>query len=420
MASHWLASLQHAMGKELVDLLTCDVTELARHLTTTPQARLEALIEQAVAHGVGPLLRNRLVRLSLFDSLPTPARDALDARYLQESVRALARYHELGTLVDRLEETGSQVIALKGIYLAKAVYAEPGLRPMSDMDLLFRVEDLDDVQAALIALGYKREGMELPPSYYPPRLHQLPAFTRDGATGIEVHTSIERPSAPFAIDHDGIWERARPWSAGGQGILAPAPEDLLLHLCLHAVYHHGFRIGLSALIDIALVVERESLNWGMLTARARQWRATLPVFIGLALARRIVGAGVPAPVLASLSPKGGAEAVVSMAERTLLADRPANRMQEDAVKHRLASPIGYMEVLDTAKGLPGWRAKLDFLLPYVFPPRAMIEEKYPKLAGTGWVGVMRGLHWLVVLGRFARGAVVNRRYWTTLRRMGRG
>jgi hypothetical protein len=172
-------------------------------------------------------------------------------------------------------------------------------------------------------------------------------------------------------------------------------------------------------VDIALVVERESLNWDTLTARARQWRATLPVSIGLALARRLAGAKIPSPVLESLSPGGEDEAVMSMAERTLLSDRPASRMDEDTIMHRLASPIGYLEVLDTAKVLPGWRAKLDFLLPYVFPPRAEIEAKYPKLAGAGWGGVMRGLHWLVVSGRFARGFVVNRRYWTTLRRMGR-
>jgi hypothetical protein len=411
--------MPHALGEALVDLLTRDAAELAPSLATVPPARLESLIEQAAAQGVGPLVRNRLVRLRLFDALPPPARDALDAQYLQESVRALARYHELGTLADRLAETGTRVIALKGIYLAKAVYAEPGLRPMGDMDLLFLVQDLNEVQAALIALGYEREGMEFPPSYYPPRLHQLPPFTRDGATAIEVHTRIERPSAPFAIDHDGIWERARPWPAGGQGVLALAPEDLLLHLCLHAVYHHKFRIGLNALVDIALVVERESLDWAALTARARQWRARLPVFIGLELAHRMARAKIPSPVLESLSPGRQGAAVVSMAERTLLSDRPASRMDEDTVKHGLASPIGYLQVLDTAKGLPGWREKAQFLLPYLFPTRAMVEEKYPKLAGTGWVGVMRGLHWLVVLGRFARGAVVNRRYWTTLRRMGR-
>jgi hypothetical protein len=175
--------MQHAIGKELVALLTRDAEELVSSLTNASPARLESLIEQAAAHGVAPLLRYRLVRLSLFDCLPIPVRDALDALYLQESVRALARYHELKTMVDQLVDAGTRVIALKGIYLAKAVYTEPGLRPMGDMDLLFREEDLNDVQAALIALGYEREGMAFPPSYYPPRLHQLPPFTRDGATG---------------------------------------------------------------------------------------------------------------------------------------------------------------------------------------------------------------------------------------------
>jgi hypothetical protein len=408
-----------AVGRRLVACLTRDASDLAPLLASLSPVDTDALAAQAAAHGVGAVLRNRLIGLDLFDILPSVARDALDAQYRQGSAQAMARYHELGALLERLSETGIQVIALKGIYLAKAVYREPGLRPMSDMDLLFRPEDLDQVQASLMALGYSRKDMERPTSYYPPRFHQLPPFTREGATAIEVHMLIEPRSAPFAIDHEALWERARPWPEGGRRLLALAPEDLLLHLCLHAVYHHRFRIRLSALVDIALLVEQGSVDWNVLIDRARQWRAGPPVFLGIELARRLAGGRLPPGVAALLAPQKGAEAILEVAERTLLSDRPENPLQDDSLKHELASPIGQMQLLDTARTLPGWRAKLEFLLTYVFPSRAKLEQKYPRLAGSRWISIMRGLYWLVLVGRFARGMVVNRKHWSAIRRMGR-
>lgn len=407
-----------AVGIELLEYLTRDACDLAPRLSALTPAGAEALIAQAARHGVGPSLRKRLVEQGLFDALPAVARDELDAQYVDGTARAMARYHELGILLDRLADAGIPVIALKGIYLARAVYPEPGLRPMSDMDLLFREQDLERVQWLLLQLGYTREDVDRPIADYLPVRHQLPSFERPGATCIEVHMRIERPSAGFSIDHTGLWERARHWPLGGRPLLALSPEDLLLHLCLHGMYHHGFRVGLSALTDIARVVRVEPLAWDSFVERAGCWRASSTAFYGLELARRMLGAEVPDAVLSALTPREGADAALALAERTILAERPEDR-RHDLVKTEQASPIGYLQIMDQTRALSGWRAKLGFVLPYVFPSRAVLEEKYPRLAGSGWVGLMRGLHWLVVLARFARGMAVNRRYWLTLRRLDR-
>lgn len=416
LAAICTADRRTALGRELAGYLSCVASELPPRLAALSPSRAIDLAAQAERHRAGPLLRERLVRHGLLDVLPATAREALEAQYLANSVRALSGYHELGVLHDRLADAGIPVIALKGIYLARAVYQEPGLRPMGDMDLLFRVPDLGRVQTLLQGLGYRREDDERPIEDFLTLRHHLPPFRRPGAINIEVHMFIERPTAGFSIDTDGLWDRARAWPVGERRLLALAPEDLLLHLCLHGVYHHGFNMDLLAVTDIARVVALEPVDWDVVVERARAWGVEQPAYYGLELSRCLLGAKVPAVVLAALGPPDRAETVLALAERTIFTERSEN-CQHDHDGVRQASTVGYLEILDRVRALPGLRAKLTLLISYLFPARAVLEEKYPGVARSGWIRLMHGVHWLIATGHFVRRMPVHRRYWMTMRRM---
>jgi len=404
-----------SLGRELADYLTCEAPDLGPRLAALPPARAGALIAQAERHRIGPLLRDRLLRHGLYDALPAEARTALDAQYLASSARALARYHELGALLGKLADADIPVIALKGIYLAKALYPEPGLRPMGDMDLLFRIPDLQRVQGLLLGLGYAREEPGRPIEEFLPRRHQLPQFRRRGATSIEVHMAIERPTAGFPIDYDALWARARHWPIDGRPLMALAPQDLLLHLCLHGVYHHGAQVDLMAVMDLARVVALEPLDWDAVVAGARRWGAERPAYYGLELARRLLSTEVPADVLAALRPAEKTGAFLAVAERAILTERSQHGLVGPLAGQ--ASTVGYLQILDHVRATRGWRARLGLLGTHLFPSRAVLEQKYPRLAHSGRIRLMHGLHWLVALGHFAVRMPAHWRYWTTARRM---
>ena len=406
------------LGAELVRWLTEETDALAPRIDGFSAPRAEALVAQAVRHGVGPMLRRRLIGLGLFRKLPASAREALDRHYAGNAARALARARDLGAILERLEASGVEVIALKGVYLAQAVYPAPALRPMIDMDLLCRERDLETAQAALLGLGYIRNDSDLSVAECLANRHQLPPFLRPGATTVEIHGRIERPNAPFAIDHEGLWRRSRPWRVEGKPLRALAPEDLLLHLCLHATYHHRFRIGLSALMDIARVTRLEPVDWQAFVVRARAWKASLPAFLGLFLTGRLLGVEPPASVLSALAPAESAEALLAVAEGTLLAERREDR-GADALTAERRAMHGYLRMVEGARALPDRREKLGFLFAKAFPPRAVLEGQYPRFQGSGWVRVMYGAHWLVVAGRFARAMGVNWGYWRALRKLDR-
>lgn len=413
------ADRRPALGGALVRCLTEDAATLGPWLVGLSADRALALATQAEAHWVGPWWRDRLIAQGLYKALPAAARAVLEAQVHALSARALLRDRELVTLLECLAERGIPVIALKGTYLARAVYPRPGLRPMGDMDLLFRAADLEAVQALLRRLGYAQSGrlVRALADDLSSAIHLVP-FARPGATTIEVHFRLERPSAPFTIDHEGLWARARPWPLDGRPLLAPAPEDLLLHLCLHAAYHHRFRISLKALLDIARVVEVEPLDWDACIGRALEWQAAVPTFLCLSLAQRLVGAAVPGPVLAALAPPRSAETALLMLERTLLVERAADG-REAPPQLRRAYLHGYGVHLNNMMARPGWRARAAFILAKVFPSREVLDLHYPGFRGSRWVRVMYAVHWLVHLGRLIQGLVANPRYWWTLRRLDR-
>lgn len=408
-----------ALGRELVRCLTADAETVGPLLAGLSADHALALAGQAICHGVGPWWRERLIAQGLFKALSAAAREALEAQAFERGARALLRDRELVTLLECLAERGIPVIALKGTYLARAVYPRPGLRPMGDMDLLFRTADLAATQAVLRRLGYM-QGEHLVRAFAANRsgAHHLVPFVRPGATTIEVHFRLELPSAPFDIDLDGLWARARPWPLAGRPLLALAAEDLLLHLCLHTAYHHRFRIGLKALIDIARVVEIETLDWDVCIGQAREWQAAVPTFLCLSLAQRLVQAPIPGPVLAALAPPRSAETALLILELTLLAERSADG-HEAAPQRRRAYLYGYRAHLSHMMARPGWRARAAFVLAKVFPCRDVLELHYPGFQGSDWIRVMYAVHWLVHLGRLIQGLVANPRYWWSLRRLDR-
>ena len=81
-----------------------------------------------------------------------------------------------------------------------------------------------------------------------PLAKHLPPFQKNG-TVIELHWDVTAPESPVRVDLDGLWRRAVPFENGNSRALALCPEDLLLHLCIHAA-HHYFYDQLRSLCDV--------------------------------------------------------------------------------------------------------------------------------------------------------------------------
>ena len=98
------------------------------------------VVQQSIRHSVAPLLYFRLKQSGL--DVPTNASEKLHELYLGSVASNMHLYHELSKRLQVLKDASIPVVALKGAHLAEIVYGHIGLRPMSDVDLLLKREDL--------------------------------------------------------------------------------------------------------------------------------------------------------------------------------------------------------------------------------------------------------------------------------------
>jgi hypothetical protein len=268
----------------------------------------------AIALGLAPLLHWRLTQANF---TPPPLIMAkLGVTRQAHAKRNEAIGQQLAELLAVFEQQKIEVMVLKGALLAATVYPEAALRPMNDIDLLFRPEDLSRVGPILESLGYvgkhkeanKGPGVTKHLSTYR-RVGNLgstpnPYLSASGDRMIEPHGSLEESWFGLKVDiTPGVWERAAPISLYGQPAYRLSTNDLLLHLTVHAAFH--VIMGTSVFVqlyDIGCVLKTWSaeLNWSQVLTLARKAKAQPFVYAGLYWARTLYHAAIPETVLGSL------------------------------------------------------------------------------------------------------------------------
>ncbi len=270
------------------------------------------LAVRAIVLGLAPQLDRRVGELGL----PAPPRAAAKLRVTTaaQRKRSEAIFAQLAEVLAACADRGLRPVALKGVHLAARVYAEPALRPMNDVDLLFRPEEMPAVEAMLADLGYggKQKAPELGPGV---RKHTS-TFRRQGGQGatpnpylstdsermIEPHVSLEESWFGLRVDiTPGLRERAQATTLAGQPCQVLASEDLLLHLSLHFCFH--LIQGAPAMVqlgDLLAVTTALEIDWDLFAARARAYRAAPYALAGLLLAQRLLEAPAPETALDEL------------------------------------------------------------------------------------------------------------------------
>ena len=297
-------------------------------------------------HGLAPILYQRLKMLSAAVRIPAETMESLRLAYVYSSARNIRLYRDLGLVLSALRGADVPAIALKGAYLADAVYRDAALRPMSDIDLLVRVQDIAKASEALVSLGYRAAGKPSPHAIH------LDPFTRPGHVDIEIHYHIVDPAQMKEVDVDGLWRRAQDVRVGDCNMRTLSREDLFLQLCLHMAVYHGFNATLCQLYDIRQSAEffAESLDWRALSGRARAWGAGRAVQLVFLLTEKLFGLNAPKDFMQGLSTERPDLETVALAQELLFSPR---------------APIP--ESLARILGGRTWRQRARNLLAWTFP-----------------------------------------------------
>jgi hypothetical protein len=261
-------------------------------------------------HGVAPLVYRSLQDVTSNAELLPGAAQALDGL---AALHAISRKRNnrlslvLRETVTALRGADVAVLALKDVQLAFAVYPDPALRPLGDIDLLVRREDYTAAARALGELGFRPRAQAKP--VYGTKYALAHMFHRQiDNTFVDLQWNVlQREWDPYAEgtfrhDIDAMWASARLEHLAGTALLVPSPEHMLFHLCLH-LEGHGLR-ELVLFSDIVELVEHygESFDWDELVRLTVAHGACSSVFYVLRLTECLFGLRVPPAVLARLRP----------------------------------------------------------------------------------------------------------------------
>jgi hypothetical protein len=269
------------------------------------------IIDCSIKQGISPLFYWNLKKISNDKGVPSETMKVLEKIYYSNLARNMLRYDELSKVLSAFKTAGIDVIVLKGAFLAEQIYKNIGLRPMSDIDLLVKEKDLQKAEIELTKLMYSA-----PTKIFPTKLHEQfqTAFSNElqfvhitKKIRIDNHWNIQAPHAPYQVDINKFWNNAEPVKIAGIEVLTFAPEDLLLHLCLHLDRHINSSVPAKPLRDFCDIAEvtryyEDTIHWNYLLQSSKHYEIEEPIFQGLSIAKKYFGALVPENIFNDLKP----------------------------------------------------------------------------------------------------------------------
>ena len=244
------------------------------------------LVDAAVREGLAGMLYQRLKTSGRLRALDNSARDRLEAIYyltIQTNLKFFAALKEI-------VQEGVPFVLMQGAALLADIYQDPGLRPLSDIDLWVLPRDRDRLLAVLSGLGFEENPL-------------VPGVLRRGAVLVDVHTHLdwaERIPATrflFALDPEEIQGSCRRITWDGLQLSCLGGHDQVIYLTVHAVKHNLER--LIWLADVQrLTAAWQASDWEKLRQRARQiGQERVPALLAY-LRQELFGMSTPAAATA--------------------------------------------------------------------------------------------------------------------------
>lgn len=264
--------------KFLVDCLSLEQT--GRFADVQKQVRSnslywEALVDLANNQLLTPALWVSLKRNGLSDELPLDLVSYLSELHRLSTERNVQLRRQLLQAVRQLNQAGITPVLLKGAsHLVSSIYADPGVRIMSDIDLLVDKDQADAAYDSLLELGYKSDESCL--KDYGIDHHHCPPLSRPGDYGnVEIHRALMDGYADILSTGEALAD-AGSISCESLSMKVLSPTHRILHNMVHsqlidANYVKGI-IPLRSLNEVAVESRHAPapVDWGLISGRMEE------------------------------------------------------------------------------------------------------------------------------------------------------
>ena len=322
------------------------------------------LLSLSERNSVSPLLYHTFRKADLVSVIPEQVGEKLRTAYYLSGKRNTLLYHYLKEALRSLTNAGIPVILLKGAHFAESIYGNIALRPMGDLDLMVRKEDISGVKQTFRAMGYTQKWPVVPTPDEVENPHHLPPFTRERSPVFEMHWTLGDQKDPFQIDFEGIWQRAQSVRIANSQVLTLSIEDLLLYLCLHTVFQHRLSTTFMPFCDMERILHHfnGAVDWQALLRRSGQWGVNRCCYTMFQFAQEFLGTQIPPHVQDALRPSDPAPGLLDDIWKYVLSETPPGL--------RLATRVDEIKAQTTVTG------KAGLFFRRLFPRRKAISSMY--------------------------------------------
>lgn len=220
--------------------------------------------------------------------------------YRQTWVKNQILLRSAAGLIAGFQHAGIPTLLLKGIALTLLHYRDKGLRPMWDLDVLVRAEQVPAAADLLQRKGWVSTSRNI---RMPEPLIQLThsaEFVNPAGQRLDLHWHVLLDSREPKAEVE-FWSGAVPVQVNEASALALNPADALLHVCVHGA-RWSLVPPLRWVADAAAIINSSpELDWNRLIAQAKRRRLVLPMRDTLAYLNGKMHIPVPPETLDALA-----------------------------------------------------------------------------------------------------------------------
>lgn len=242
--------------------------------------RSEYLLDLARANGVLPLIYHELrhyPQYTISDEIKEAVQEIKNTNFFMSA--------QLLQLIYLLQEKGINILPIKGPILAEHAYKDLGLRPFSDLDILAKETNLQEIADTLIAMGYHNE-KELSTLSHPYILQNFSdlSFTHpDTGLIIELHWKLLKSAQAELSDISQLFERQITINFQNTQLPSLPLEEEFLYLCVHAAKHRFERIEWMNDLNRLYELYHKRFDWEKLLLLAKHEAYTNAYLLALSI-----------------------------------------------------------------------------------------------------------------------------------------
>jgi hypothetical protein len=212
--------------------------------------------------------------------------------YYATVVSNLAKIESATKIFQELKKENLLFIPLKGMSLLETAYKDISVRPMTDIDILIKPEDIQTAKSIIERLGYKQfESFRGSFNFNDPKNRMF----------IDVHTKFTRYEQLFQIDYEEIYKRLIQVTFNEQvQVHVLCPEHQIAHIGLHLAPGLYSDYNLINFLDLYSLISKYQIEWEYFIDFAQRSKITSYLYGPLYLCAQLYPLEIPEFVLTRL------------------------------------------------------------------------------------------------------------------------